>query len=435
MAIERREMNVETIAICGCPRSGTSLSMDIHRVALGDDRIYGDKWPMHKRMPTNDRREADKKRGIERETDSEWAVRKYLNKKSGRVEKALEAFTETMKMNPNGFWEMAWTVRGMKWTPHTEKKISEFVEKKGFVKIVSQGLAQSDPRFIGKVIYMLRHPRAVAKSQEELKGRFGGLDLPKRNNADVKEHSPRMFVQVTKMAAKWLDKYKTPFLIVDFDELIEDPAGQVARIKEFIGEDGNWDEAVKKVNPKLRRSHPQEIDNPLWECAEEIYEAMGRGDLEAVAKVELPKMGDREKTYPCTRLDRRTSETECKMCQSHEGTRANMIKTANKHGKDWIGEPCIYECLTNETPIDESIERNHWKATVDKMQATKDKPAPQCEHMRLTGEMVEKTCCGGGQVEKVNCASSDCVADRVARGDTPYSTRDHCKRGACRFYT
>jgi len=335
------------IVISGCPRSGTSLMMDIMRETFGEGRIIGEKFPQEKRI----KRQTERQEG---ETDQQWAVREYIMNKDGSKQKALAEFAETKDMNPNGFWECGYTVRGIQYVrPENAPKATDIC------KVVSQGLAQSNPQYIDKVVYMLRHPRAVAKSQERLKGRYGGLDNPERGGKEVREHSPKMFVQVTKAAASWLRAHAhVPVLLVDFDDLIEDPAAQLQRVQDFLGE-GDFTQSVSRIEPKLRRSYPQEVEHPLWGPAEALYSAMSSLDYDAVADVEVQRV-EREKRRVCVRLGRAVVDNECALCRADANTRRNYAVQATRRGIAWQSEPCVYECLEEGKTIEESIASNHW---------------------------------------------------------------------------
>jgi len=336
--------------ISGCPRSGTSLMMDLMRTVFGEDRIIGNKFPQEDRIQVMQEKQED-------ETEIEFAVRQYISSKMRDLEQVKRELEETKDMNPNGFWECGWSVQGIQWSLFQHEIIKEAIENKSIVKVVSQGLPSTHPDFVSKIVYMLRHPRAVAKSQERLKGQFGPLEAPQINGEDVKKHSPEMFIRTSKMAARWLKKFNKPFIIVNFDDLIEDPITQLNRIQEFLGE-GDFSKVADVINPKLRRSYPQEIENPLWESAEAIYEAMAKQDFEAVEKVEVPR--DENEVIVCTRMKRRVVTNECKMCISDPVTRKNFAKTAMDQKVDWEKEPCIYECLAEEISIEESIKNNSW---------------------------------------------------------------------------
>jgi hypothetical protein len=128
--------------------------MDCLRLTFGDDRIMGSKFPQEDRISV----------GLEKheeETQDEFEARNYI--RDIVAPHATKDFEVSKDMNPNGFWECRYSVRGIKWhmnMPDLEGKVC---------KIVSQGLINSNPEYIDKIVYMLRDPRQVAKSQERLK--------------------------------------------------------------------------------------------------------------------------------------------------------------------------------------------------------------------------------------------------------------------------
>jgi hypothetical protein len=338
-------MNTNTkklAVVSGCPRSGTSLMMLLMRVTFGEERLLGKKW----------HREPDAFEQKEEETDAAWDLRQYWEQEKGSHAKAVELSEKVKDMNPNGFWEMEWTVAGIPARINKRAEVQEAMDKRGIVKVVAQGLASSYPEPVGKVIYMLRHPRAVAKSQERLIGQFGGTGNPERNKEEVRKHSPSMYARVTKMAAEYLELSGVDCLIVDFDDLIENPAHVLFTVQEFLGE-GDFTEAISLVNPKLRRSYPKDIENPLWECVEEMHELMTKRDFAAVAKVEIPKGGDSDRHYYCHRMGRRVAENECNLCRTEPNTRANFKLTGSR--ALWYKHPCTWEVSNEEITVEESV--------------------------------------------------------------------------------
>ena len=75
--------------VSGCPRSGTSLMMDIFRASLGQARIIGKKFPTERKV-------------VRKNTDTEaiFSYRQYLQQHSGGRDAV-----EVRDMNPEGFWE------------------------------------------------------------------------------------------------------------------------------------------------------------------------------------------------------------------------------------------------------------------------------------------------------------------------------------------
>lgn len=350
--------------VSGCPRSGTSLMMDLMRVALGEDRILGKKFPQEEQI------EEIREQG-EEETDEQYAVRMYVFKKTRDEEKIMADLAESKDMNPNGFWEMLYTVQGCHYrffdSDRLEKILTE--ETPSVCKIVSQGLVGTDPRYITKMIYMIRHPRAVAKSQERLKRQYPFSEDGKFivNGEEVKIHTPEMYINVTAMASRYLNKYKDiPVLYVFFDDLITKPQETLAKVKEFLGE-GDFEKAAAQIEPKLNRSEPENIDSPFWEDAEFVYDHFINQDFEAIKEylMEPTRMIHRKnKKWLCVRMMSPKVEDECLHCMNSETVRRNYQKTAEGKKIDWRNEPCIFECAhivdKPKKTIQDSIRYNHW---------------------------------------------------------------------------
>jgi hypothetical protein len=329
--------------------------MDLLRVALGEDRIIGAKFPQERRLKRMREQQPN-------ESDKKFAIRQYLQERDGRLVQAEKEFQQSRDMNPNGFWECQWTVKGIQWTPFAPPE-------NAIVKIVSQGLANSNPEYIGKVIYMNRHPRSVAKSQERLRGQFGPAKNPKIGNREVRKHSPQMYVNVHKQAARWIKEFKPDLQVVDFDDLIENPARVIDSIASFLGEEGNWEQAVAQVNPKLRRSYPEEVENSLWQVAEEIYAGVGGYLWDDVTKAGLPTRERKRNNdqWNCLRLKQRITRHVCELCQKDAVTAWNLREGAKRMKIKWEEEPCLYECGIGEEDgaglsIEESVAKNHWLA-------------------------------------------------------------------------
>jgi len=350
--------------VSGCPRSGTSLMMDLLRVTFGEERILGKKFPQEEHIE-------QMKKQNENETDHQYAARMYIHKKLRDEEKIKKDLEESKDMNPNGFWEMLYTVKGCYFrffdSDRLEKILTE--EKKSICKIVSQGLIQSDPIYIDKIIYMIRHPRAVAKSQEKLKRQFPFSDGGKIliDNEEVKVHTPEMYINVTAMAAKWFVKYpNVEVKFVYFDELISEPKKVLTEVQEFLGE-GDFEKAIAQINPKLNRSYPENIDSPFWEDAEFIYNNFIQQNYnEIIEYMKVPERMIHRKNnrWYCCRINRLVVENECLNCINNEVTRENFKIFAEQKKINWKEEPCIFECShhpeNNPITIEESIANNSW---------------------------------------------------------------------------
>jgi len=328
------------IVITGCPRSGTSLMMDLMRVALGDDRIVGKQWPQ-------DRESSDKHIA---------AFGEYVQDKRNPGWRQQRA--DSKAMNPNGFYECPWTVKGIQYTP--EPPPADHA-----VKIVSQGLAQSNPAYLDKLVFMVRHPWSVAKSQLDL---VTPIPVHARHR-DLGGSDPEMYVRVTAMASSWIQKHQPDMLMVNFDELIGNPDDILAEIEAFVG-DGDWPTARKQIQPKLRRSQPEKAgDTPVWDVALEIHDLLLKRDWQGIIDRQqaYEQSKPKQARFFCTRWGGQVGRGMCEACYAGGDAAANMRATAEKRRIDWRNEPCGWECGMNPdrdtyTPltIEQSIERNHW---------------------------------------------------------------------------
>lgn len=296
--------------------------------------------------------------------------------RNGQAQQIRASHEKMYDMNPNGFFEMEFTVNGINYNQKTSKILKGLreEEKSSFCKIVSQGLVQSDPQYIDKIVYMLRHPRAVAKSQERL------TRMPKQQqmlNA-LKElsedaytkaiHTPEMFIKVTKLACEWLsENTHVPYIIVDYDSLVADPDTHIKRVLDFLGE-GDFEKARKVVDKKLKRSNHEDIDHPLWYDAEYIYEEMKKENFTNIIEhIDNPYSISNQTftNFVCVRKGAPTNLMKCRLCKQHKRVRDGFKEFAEKRKINWRVEPCAYECEVNadvETPItiQESIANNFW---------------------------------------------------------------------------
>ena len=344
--------------ISGCPRSGTSLMMDIFRHALGEDRMLGFKFcrPEEPEEITDPRKLKLK------------AWYEYCNElKEGKPKEAPDE-----DMNPNGFWEDGrFTVRGLTYKENTKDiiKTIQKVDKILFAKIVSSGLHKTDPAYVNRVVYMLRHPRAVAKSQERLRrATFIKEDGEEFNIADEVIHTPEMFIHASIAAAHWfVENPDIPVLFVDFDDLIEEPEKEMHRLTSFIIE-GAFLSAIHVVEPKLRRSYPEAVESSLWGEAELTYKLMQEQRFTALIEAfkDPKRLIHREsKTWMCLRFDGPVNEKQCQLCRVNKEYRGSLRGHAEEYKIPWQERPCAYEVAFDlDNPlisIEESIQNNFWE--------------------------------------------------------------------------
>jgi len=338
------------IVVSGCPRSGTSLMMQCLRRALGKDRVMGAKFPP----------QARRERALARAAhEHQRRTLEYVQQQMGDSERLQKA----KDMNPKGFWECQYSVQGVQWHPGIEQNMGADT----VCKIVSQGLARSNPAYIDRIIYMLRDPREVAKSQEDLQRG------PLPRVAEVfTVHTPRMFVKVTESAAQWLSDYGAdiPVLMMDFGALLEDPPGELERVREFLGE---GDFSNPPVEQTLHRSKPEDVSHPLWPAADRMYNLMGKkrwADVHRTRQEYAPQLQREEKMIVCPRRESRSAYGECIKCRTIPRVSRNFRRQAEQDGIDWASEPCTFETgmgLQQDLPdgdylsIDESARLSHWQ--------------------------------------------------------------------------
>jgi len=334
------------IVVTGCPRSGTSLMMDCLRRALGDDRILGHKWPMQMRY------EAALERHPE-EVDEHYAIRRWIVARTSS--NYQERLGLSKQMNPNGFWECRYTVPGIRWHLGIDCPPDKVC------KVVSQGLAQSDPKYVDRIVFMLRHPREVAKSQEKL-GRAFGDELREK---EWVVHTPEMFVSVGIAVSRWmLANPDIPMILIEHAELLAEPEEELSRLKDFLGE---GDFSDYPVNRRLHRSLPEVDANELWPLAEKMHDVMRESNWQGVldvAKEHRKHLAAMNGLY-CTRMMRPVATAECRNCRSHETVRQNFRDFAQQRGVDWKAEPCLFECdplfVDDPKSIEESVSNNTWE--------------------------------------------------------------------------
>jgi len=357
------------IVVAGNPRSGTSIMMRCFVEALGADRIIGDKFPQ----------ERSRKEYLERiakEPARRFELLKYIFDKS--PDNSDETMAKVKDMNPNGFWECPFTVRGVRWAANDRaaeliaKVESEDSKKPYVVKLVNSGLRATRGNYVDKVVYMRRHPRDIAKSQERLK-RSSKFTLSDGAVVDLYEgvviNDPVFYLTSTRQFAEWCESNKgIPMLQVDYDKLIDTPADTLREIGAFVGEDLIGASSV--INPKLRRSKVRDGDtDELWTQAEDVHSALIREDWGGIMEiVDDPKgaCSKRHSTWICPRLRATVAYGNCVSCiKGDEGMIRGGISRADANGWDWRVEPCAFECGMDpdrDTYINllESVARNHW---------------------------------------------------------------------------
>ena len=384
-------------AISGCPRSGTSLMMSCFSTSLGHKRLIGYKFPQEEKINRLFSRNIG-------ETENQYVYRLYCLSKIGKTKTSERArLTKAYDMNPGGFWEHPqFTCGGLRYLHNHRGQINRILSarKPLFIKIVSQGLLPSDPRYISKIVFMVRHPFAVAKSQERLtrQGMFKDesgktIDI----FSDVVINSPDMFLQVSLAAAKFfLSCTHIPVHMVDFDDLIETPAPVLESIQDFLGE-GNFSLSVDNIDPKLRRSYSPGGEENIWAEAENVYKRLKNKDFTGIVKTvgkDLSEYRKRQESWLCARTQTTAVRAHCVTCKSSAEFRKSLINYATSRGFDWKNEPCAFECAYDkENPlisIEESIATNFWEGEKDetKRSGVGTRRPPGITSLRCTREFT-----------------------------------------------
>jgi hypothetical protein len=369
--------------IVGVPRSGTSLCTLIFNAA--GFNVFGDKWPKSAREGLPDNIPETTRRCLQYEMDKHMPpeVREHVDQK-------------TKDMNRSGFWEDGrFSVRGLTYNMATRKLIHDIQssERPPVGKIVCQGLPQTDPNLIGQIVYTIRNPHKVAKSQERLRRGpdvMGPDGMPMDITEELKIHTPEMYIRVTYQACKWLLAHPhIPIHFYNYDDLIDDPEPILQGIQDFMAEHIGEDMAkheidlvkagLEVIEPSSRRSDIEDVPSPLWEEAEFIYEKFckgAEGDRSAFVEIVeyMERIDEREihkqaRQWPCWRLGgEAVNEDKCAACRSEDGNWVkNRIIQSKYSFTDWRKEPCMAECGMSKNiskeeyiTIEESIENNFW---------------------------------------------------------------------------
>jgi len=387
------------IIVSGCPRSGTSLCMDIHRATYKIERIFGKQFPQEQRRQI-----------AEMMQENAPAIVKYFNSKKELDEQQYEPGAKKKRdfedMNPEGFWEGLFTMKGIKYYPQVRNLLEELKTDWRITKVVSQGLIQSDPALIERVVFMLRHPYAVAKSQErlyrtEIAWRPDGTKVNlykdivnnKGEPIEIEVHSPEMFITVTSQAMRFFLMHRDiPFIIVNYEDLLSNPVGEITRIFKFNNKDGDLDAGIACVRQDLNRSSKHDPKHSLlWDDAlflhgtmiefKKLIEAGDRDTAYELLESALEEINDRTRAihkennnYPCYRAKMRTNYKKCLGCRGNIATRTGHKKRSeaqdqnSKVADNWRLEPCPFECGmdpdNDPITIEESIAKNFFEHTI-----------------------------------------------------------------------
>jgi len=345
------------LIVSGFNRSGTSLMMDTCRRALGDEAVYGAKFPQQKTV----------EKELERrdwENEFEHKYRCYLWEKYSKKEYE-EKIQKSLDANPNGFYECAFTLRGMKWCNGLDNILKDY----RVIKIVAQALPNTNPHFVDRVILMLRNPREIARSFERI-GNGEHLCEDEYKRQAVSLPMPLNYIIGMAQAVKWITKNDVTVLPVPYDQLMADPD----KTLESIGFFTNADFSNHNIQPKQYRAKEEaKSDDPLWQIALSMYHSLQRKDWQHVLELrELasPYIRKEKASLTCARCGLSVSYHQCLQCYNgNQDMIENYKANAEQQGIDWQNEPCGFECgfahpddlQDGHKSIDESIKDNHWR--------------------------------------------------------------------------
>lgn len=227
------------IVVSGCPRSGTSLMMQVLRAALGEDRVIGERWPAS------------------------------LSKVPPLVANQIKA------LNPGGFWECEATLHGLRPRPRKvppEGAIADVDHGKA-IKIVATGLGFTKPAHISHLLYMERHPWAQASSgSKSIADMQTGETVGQRGEA-----GPETYIEATAMAAKYIAMHRIPTMVVSLEQLTANAPYLMGMICGFLGfPDGDWGAGWALVDRgrALDPPPPPTDEGPGWGLSIRMHECV-----------------------------------------------------------------------------------------------------------------------------------------------------------------
>ena len=213
---------------------------------------------------------------------------------------------------------------------------------------------------------MCRNPRAVAKSQEQLKHNpqtEAILDMDKKS----KVHDVTMFIKVSKEASRYFIATGIKPLCIDYDLYCEQPEIEIEKIKDYLGE-GDTVKGLSCLNMDYKRSTDQKVVDPSFDLADEIFEKMLIGDWEAILKMSVTRLTNKKQPIPCVRMRQQVIQSDCLECQKCGDFTKSAKEFSENTGINWEKLPCVWECGADPSKegddsyktIDESIAENHW---------------------------------------------------------------------------
>jgi hypothetical protein len=144
--------------------------------------------------------------------------------------------------NPRGYYEFE-KVKKIKedvsWLPATRGKA---------FKMVSQLLYELPPTEKYRVVFMERDLDEMIRSQEKMLSRLGKPSAP---SEEIKRHFTR---HLERLRAWLADQPNFKLLFIRYNDVVEHPAEQAARVSEFLPGQADMASMAKTVDPTLYRN-------------------------------------------------------------------------------------------------------------------------------------------------------------------------------------
>lgn len=216
------------IIVTGSPRSGTSLMMRIAGELLGWDSVIGDKFP---------------------DTDSPAWEADYRRQNPGCTDFQVKRFRDAVpQYNPDGYWECPrWVMNGI---PEAEE-----TSRCSVAKLTGIGLANTHPKHVDSIIYMVRDPRTQHNSMRDL-----AIDM---------DPNPDGWLRHNYACCDWIHRYKKPAHVVVLENLRSSPSTCLESLCRFLGVGRNV-EPSRIVSPPVKQPDGWEPGR-WWDCARDAY--------------------------------------------------------------------------------------------------------------------------------------------------------------------
>jgi hypothetical protein len=242
------------------------------------------------------------------------------------------------KERPYGYWDNCFTTEGITYKLHNLETLHNIANlpttEAPFLKLKPSGLVSSDPKYIDKVLIILK--KSNIKKLNPYLSMMGDICRWLNYNPQVKSHI-LCCEELTDDTV--LSKRLTSFLCVSLDS---------EKLKHMITE-----LTPDKCNDKV---------------INDLFEAMKSKNYDKSIEIINNFKSEKEKLrnqWICKRTDKRTNYQQCELCKNSESFRRNLKMRAEKNGVNWLSQPCLFECGydDNNSPISfaDSIVNNFWK--------------------------------------------------------------------------